>query len=199
MSAAVYCMSPDEHRANAILTALRGAGFNSEISVVIGDHADSRDMSVKEDAVRGVKVGSVIGALVALALPGIGEVLVMGPLLAALTGAAAGGAVGGLAGGSGAAGMWDYLGLSRNDSTRECLKVRFWFPCIRMISQSGKRRSPFSERRAANISIRNRTLPDLVDMVRECSVFEATVSHWQQSCKLGSGRGVVQSRVTRGE
>ena len=104
MSAAVYCISPDEHRANAILTALRGAGFNSEISVVIGDRADSRDMSLKEDAVRGVKVGSIIGALVALALPGIGEVLVMGPLLAALTGAAAGGAVGGLAGGSGAIG-----------------------------------------------------------------------------------------------
>jgi hypothetical protein len=61
-------------------------------------------MSLKEDAVRGAKVGSVIGALIALTLPGIGQVLVMGPLLAALTGAAAGGAVGGLAGGSGAVG-----------------------------------------------------------------------------------------------
>ena len=27
MSTGVYCMSPDERRANAILTALRGAGF----------------------------------------------------------------------------------------------------------------------------------------------------------------------------
>jgi len=97
-------MTPDEHRANAILTALRGAGFSSEISVLIGDRAASRDMSVKEDAVRGAKIGSIIGALVALTLPGIGEVLVIGPLLAALTGAAAGGAVGGLAGGSGAVG-----------------------------------------------------------------------------------------------
>ena len=104
MSTGVYCVSPDEHRTNAILTALRSAGFTSEISVVIGDHADSRDMSVKEDAVRGAKIGSVIGALIALTLPGIGQVLVMGPLLAALTGAAAGGAVGGLAGGSGAVG-----------------------------------------------------------------------------------------------
>ena len=104
MSTGVYCVSPDEHRANAILTALRSAGFTSEISVVIGDQADSRDMSVKEDAVRGAKIGSVIGALIALTLPGIGQVLVMGPLLAALTGAAAGGAVGGLAGGSGAVG-----------------------------------------------------------------------------------------------
>jgi hypothetical protein len=104
MSTGVYCITPDEHRANAILTALRGAGFSSEISVVIGDRAESRDMSLKEDAVRGAKVGGIIGALIALTLPGIGEVLVMGPLLAALTGAAAGGAVGGLAGGSGAVG-----------------------------------------------------------------------------------------------
>jgi hypothetical protein len=104
MATGVYCVSPDEHRANAILTALRSAGFTSEISVVIGDQADSRDMSVKENAVRGIKLGSVIGALIALTIPGIGQVLVIGPLLAALTGAAAGGAVGGLAGGSGAVG-----------------------------------------------------------------------------------------------
>ena len=103
----VYCMCKDEHRSNAILTALREAGFSSEISVVIGDHAESRDMSLKEDAVRGATVGSVLGALVALTLPGIGQALVIGPLLAALTGAAAGGAVGGLAGGSGALGRVD--------------------------------------------------------------------------------------------
>jgi len=104
MSTGVYCMSPDEHRANAILTALRSAGFSNEISVVIGDQAKSRDMSVKEDALRGAKFGGIAGALIALTLPGIGEVLVLGPLLAALAGAAAGGAVGGLAGGSGALG-----------------------------------------------------------------------------------------------
>ena len=104
MSTGLYCMTPDEHRANAILTALRSAGFSSEISVLIGDKALSRDISVKEDAVRGAKIGTVVGALVALTLPGIGEALLIGPLLAALTGAAAGGAVGGLAGGSGALG-----------------------------------------------------------------------------------------------
>ena len=104
MTTGIYCLTPDEHRANAILTALRSAGFSSEISVLIGDEAHSRDMSVKEDAVRGAKVGTVVGALVGLALPGIGQALLIGPLLAALTGAAAGGAVGGLAGGSGALG-----------------------------------------------------------------------------------------------
>lgn len=115
MSTGVYCMSPDEHRANAILTALRGAGFNNEISVLIGDRADSRDMSVKEDALRGAKLGSIAGALIALTLPGIGEALVLGPILAALAGAAAGGAVGGLAGGSGALGR---LGLPEDIARR---------------------------------------------------------------------------------
>lgn|SRR5688572_7364076 len=107
MSTGVYCMTPDEHRANAILTALRTAGFSSEISVLIGNEAESRDMSVKEDALRGVKIGTIVGALVGLTLPGIGQALLIGPLLAALTGAAAGGAVGGLAGGSGATGNID--------------------------------------------------------------------------------------------
>jgi len=111
----MYCMTADEHRANAILTALRNAGFSSEISVLIGDQADSRDISLKENAVRGAKVGTILGALVALTLPGIGEALIIGPLLAALTGAAAGGAVGGLAGGSGAIGK---VGLPEEVASR---------------------------------------------------------------------------------
>ena len=104
MANGVFCLSSDEHRANAILTALRGAGFSTEISVLIEDHAESRDMSVKEDAVRGAKIGSVVGALLALTIPGIGPALAIGPLLAMMGGAAAGGVVGGLAGGSGVLG-----------------------------------------------------------------------------------------------
>jgi hypothetical protein len=115
MALGVFCMSPDEHRANAILTALRTAGFSSEISVLIGNKADSRDISVKEDATRGAMFGSVAGALLALTIPGIGEALIIGPLLAALGGAAAGGVVGGLAGGSGALGR---LGLPEEVSSR---------------------------------------------------------------------------------
>lgn len=115
MALGVFCMSPDEHRANAILTALRTAGLSSEISVLIGNQAESRDMSVKEDVTRGAKIGSIVGALLALTVPGIGEALIIGPLLAALGGAAAGGAVGGLAGGSGALGR---LGLPEEVATR---------------------------------------------------------------------------------
>ena len=114
-SSAVYCLCASEPRANAILTALRGAGFGSEISVVLGSEVDSRDISLKEDAARGAKIGGVVGALLALTIPGIGAALAIGPLVAALGGAAAGGVVGGLAGGSGAFGG---LGLPKEVADR---------------------------------------------------------------------------------
>ena len=102
MTDAVYCLCSSEPQANAILQHLRNAGFSSEISVLLQERAPTRNISVKEDAFRGAKIGSVAGALLALAVPGLGVALAVGPLLAALGGAAAGGAVGGLAGGSGA-------------------------------------------------------------------------------------------------
>jgi len=102
MTNAVYCLCSSEVGANAILTELRNAGFNSEISVLLQEHANTRDISVKEDAIQGAKIGGIAGALLALAVPGLGPALAMGPLLAALGGASAGSVVGGLAGGSGA-------------------------------------------------------------------------------------------------
>jgi len=99
---AVYCLSPNEPKANAILTHLRSLGFGSEISVLLESDADTRNISVRENAVRGATVGSVAGALLALTIPGIGLALAAGPIMALLGGAAAGGVVGGLAGGSGA-------------------------------------------------------------------------------------------------
>jgi hypothetical protein len=104
MVEAVYCVTSDEPKANAILTQLRSSGLSSEISVLLEGDADTRNISVKEDAFRGAKIGSIVGALIGLTLPGVGAVLAAGPLVAllsALSGAAAGGAVGGLAGGSG--------------------------------------------------------------------------------------------------
>jgi hypothetical protein len=102
MTEAVYCVSSDEPKANAILTQLRSAGFNSEISVLLESDAETKNLSLKENAARGAGVGSVVGALLALTIPGIGPALAIGPIAAMLGGAAAGGVVGGLAGGSGA-------------------------------------------------------------------------------------------------
>jgi hypothetical protein len=118
MTDAVYCLTASEPKANAILTRLRGMGLGSEISVLLESNVDTRNISVKEDAVRGATIGGIVGALAAFTLPGIGAILAVGPLatiLTALTGAFAGGAVGGLVGGSGAL---EPLGLPREVEER---------------------------------------------------------------------------------
>jgi len=111
MQNTVYCLASTEPQANAILTGLRNLGFRaSDISVVLPNRsADTKNISVGEDAIRGAETGGVAGGVLglaagfaALALPGIGAILVAGPLISALGGAVAGGVVGGLAGGSGA-------------------------------------------------------------------------------------------------
>jgi hypothetical protein len=109
MENAVYCVASTEPQANEILTHLRNLGFSaSEVSILLKD-GDTRNISVKEDAVRGAEKGGIAGGilgalagLTALSIPAIGPLLVAGPWLAALGGAAVGGVVGGLAGGSGA-------------------------------------------------------------------------------------------------
>jgi hypothetical protein len=107
MENTVYCVASTEPQANEILTHLRNLGFSSaEISILLKDN-DTRNISVKEDAVRGAKKGGLAGALGAIALtvltlPALGPLAVAGPILSVLGGAAVGGVVGGLAGGSGA-------------------------------------------------------------------------------------------------
>jgi hypothetical protein len=107
----VYCIVENEPKANAILTSLRNEGFPAaDISVILpGQLSDTKNISVKEDAIRGAETGGAVGGILglvagfaALTLPGIGALLVAGPLVSALGGAAVGGVVGGLAGGSGA-------------------------------------------------------------------------------------------------
>jgi hypothetical protein len=109
MENAVYCVASNEPQANEILTHLRNLGFSaSEVSILLKDK-ETRNISVKEDAVRGAEKGGIAGGvlgalagLTVLSIPAVGPLLVAGPWLAALGGAAVGGVVGGLAGGSGA-------------------------------------------------------------------------------------------------
>src|SRR5262245_17514264 len=75
MTDAVYCLTESETKANAILTSLRSIGLSSEISVLLEPNVDTRNISVKEDAVRGAKIGGIIGVLAAVTLPGVGVVL----------------------------------------------------------------------------------------------------------------------------
>jgi hypothetical protein len=122
MENTVYCLASTEPQANEILTHLRNLGFtSSEISILLKDK-ETKNISVKEDAVRGARKGGIAGGvlgalagLTALTIPAIGALLVTGPLLAALGGAAVGGVVGGLAGGSGAL---TNIGIPDHDTAR---------------------------------------------------------------------------------
>jgi hypothetical protein len=109
MENAVYCLASSEPQANEILTHLRNLGFTaSEISILLKDK-DTRNISVKEDVIRGAEKGGIAGGilgalagLTVLTVPVLGALVVAGPIVAALGGAAVGSMVGGLAGGSGA-------------------------------------------------------------------------------------------------
>jgi outer membrane lipoprotein SlyB len=68
---------------------------------------DTRNISVKEDAIRGAKKGGLAGGILGtlatvLTVPALGPLVVAGPIVSALGGAVVGGAIGALAGGSGA-------------------------------------------------------------------------------------------------
>ena len=109
MENSVYCLASSEPQANEILTHLRNLRFSSsEISILLKDK-ETKNISVKEDAIRGARKGGIAGGvlgalfgLTALSIPAVGPLLAAGPLLGAFGGAAVGGVVGGLAGGSGA-------------------------------------------------------------------------------------------------
>jgi len=117
MEDTIYCLTSSEPQANAILTELRNHGFTtSEISVLLRDTRDTRDISLKENTLKGAETGGLLGGflgglagLSVLVIPGAGPFLALGPVLFALSGAVVGGVVGGLAGGTGALGP---LGLS---------------------------------------------------------------------------------------
>lgn len=122
MENAVYCLASNEPQANEILTHLRNMGFSaSEISILLKGK-DTRNISVKEDVIRGAEkgglAGGILGALAGLTVltvPALGTLVVAGPIIAALGGAAVGSMVGGLAGGSGAL---THIGIPPDESAR---------------------------------------------------------------------------------
>jgi hypothetical protein len=104
----VYCLASSEPQANQILTHLRNLGFSaSEVSVLL-KQKETKNISVKEGAIRGAEKGGLVGGALGaigttiLSLPLLGPLSIAGRILAALGGVVAGGVVGGLAGGSGA-------------------------------------------------------------------------------------------------
>jgi hypothetical protein len=109
MKKTVYCIAATETQANDILMHLRNLGFSSsEVSVLL-KAKETKNISMKEDAVReaekGGLIGGALGALAGLTIftaPILGPLAFAGPIISALGGAAVGGMIGGLAGGTGA-------------------------------------------------------------------------------------------------
>jgi hypothetical protein len=105
----IYSTTAQTERA---VNELLGAGFSSEdVSVLMPDQQSTREFALKketkapEGATAGATTGGVLGGAVgvlvglgALAIPGLGPLLAVGPLVAGLAGLGAGGAVGGLIG-----------------------------------------------------------------------------------------------------
>src|SRR5215831_20962068 len=84
----VYCIASTEPQANEILTHLRNLGFHaSEISILLKTK-DTRNITVKEDAIRGAKTGGIAGGilgalagLTVLSVPVLGPLVVAGPIV----------------------------------------------------------------------------------------------------------------------
>ena len=100
-----------ENAENAV-DRLVAAGFRQEdISVLLQDHVGSKDFAhekhtkAPEGATTGAVTGGVIGGALGLlahigvlAIPGLGPLIIAGPIIAALTGIGSGGLLGGIIG-----------------------------------------------------------------------------------------------------
>jgi hypothetical protein len=122
MKSAVFAIVSNAVQAESVVDELRLAGFsNSDISVLFPDVEGTREFAhakstkAPEGAVVGASAGGVAGGLAgwmlgmgALAIPGAGPLLAVGPIFAALSGIAVGGAAGGIAGALAGLGFPEY-------------------------------------------------------------------------------------------
>jgi hypothetical protein len=109
---AAFGIFANRSNAEAAVDQLTLAGFSSQdISALLSDKAESQEFATEdqtraaEAATAGAGVGGIVGGALgllagigALAVPGVGPIIVAGPLMASLAGLGVGGAVGGLVG-----------------------------------------------------------------------------------------------------
>ena len=109
----VFGVYPNWDKAETAVTALQSAGFkNADISILVQSENVNKDALAPERHTRapqGMALGAFSGAILggglglaaslgSLMVPGIGEVLIAGPILSILTGMGMGGAAGSVAG-----------------------------------------------------------------------------------------------------
>jgi hypothetical protein len=108
----VFAIYNSRDEAERAVDALRGQGFRAtDISALWPQNVGTKDLAhelhskAPEGAAAGAGTGAIVGGALgwlagigALAIPGIGPLVVAGPIVAALAGAGAAGAVGGVAG-----------------------------------------------------------------------------------------------------
>lgn len=109
---AVFGIYRDRRGVEEAVDALRASEFRStDISVLFPENQGTKDFAhekntkAPEGTAAGAGTGAVIGGTLgwlagigALAIPGVGPLIVAGPIVAALTGVGVGGAIGGLTG-----------------------------------------------------------------------------------------------------
>lgn len=109
---AVFGLYPTRAAVEEAIDQLRLDGFRAaDISVLMSDNQGTKDLAhekatkAPEGAATGAASGAVVGGTLgwlvgigALAIPGLGPLVVAGPILAALSGVGAGAAIGGLTG-----------------------------------------------------------------------------------------------------
>ena len=112
MESAAFGIFANRSNAEAAVDQLTLAGFsNQDISALLSDKVESQEFATEnqtkavESAAAGAGVGGIVGGALgllagigALAIPGVGPIIVAGPLMASLAGLGFGGAVGGLVG-----------------------------------------------------------------------------------------------------
>jgi hypothetical protein len=109
---AAFGIFANRSNAEAAVDQLTLAGFsNQDISALLSDKVESQEFATENHtmaaqvATAGAGVGGIVGGALgllagigALAIPGMGPIIVAGPLMASLAGLGVGGAVGGLVG-----------------------------------------------------------------------------------------------------
>jgi uncharacterized membrane protein len=126
MTHTVVGLFRDPIEAQVAVRDLKDAGFaDDHVSLVTREESAnqvSADHEPTAGAAKGAAVGGVAGALlgvVAMAIPGIGPVLAIGPLAAALTGAGLGAATGGMLGALADMGVPEHQAQQLADAIRE--------------------------------------------------------------------------------